>query len=298
MTRIAVLSDLHANLPALEAVIADMTPFNVDHVIVAGDLINWGPFSVEVVERVTQLGWAIIRGNHEYYLLDYNTPRAPEYWKDFDTPPWLNQVLGKVWKTRIAAWPESISLRYEDAPPALVVHASPKSVWKAIYSTAPDHEIIPLMEGVTETTVICGHTHLPLDRQVGQWRILNPGAVGMPLDGQFSAGYMLLDGDADGWRPTFRRVPFDYAALFEAYDRIDILYQLGSTGRLFMEEHRTARPQLYPFNEWHRLCAPDEPRTIALAERFIREVTDKDQYMPPAYWRENLNGNAHRVTPK
>jgi hypothetical protein len=133
-----------------------------------------------------------------------------------------------------------------------------------------------------------------MDRQVGQWRILNPGSVGMPLDRQFSAGYMILDGDADGWQPTFRRVAFDFTPIFEAYERIGIVEKLGSTGRLFMEEHRTAMPQLYPFNEWHRLCVPDEPRTIALAERFIREVTDKDPYMPAAYRLEYLNGNMHR----
>jgi predicted phosphodiesterase len=288
MTRLAILSDIHANLPALEAVIADMAGFNPDHVIVAGDVINWGPFSREVVERVTSLGWAILRGNHEYYLLDYNTPRAPAAWKDYDTPPWLNQQLGGYWKTRISAWPEAISLRYEDAPPALVVHASPKSVWQGIYSTASDDEIAALLDGVTESTVICGHTHLPMDRQVGRWRVLNPGSVGMPLDRQFTAGYMILDGDADGWRPTFRRVSFNFSPIFEAYDRMNIVEVLGSTGRLFIEEYRTAMPQLYPFNEWHRLCAPDEPRTVALAEYFINTVVDKDPYLPEAYRMGNL----------
>ena len=82
LTTLAVLSDLHGNLPALEAVLADLAQFQVDQAIVAGDVINWGPFSAQVMERVTAGGWAVIRGNNEFYLLDYDTPRAPAAWSN------------------------------------------------------------------------------------------------------------------------------------------------------------------------------------------------------------------------
>src|SRR5690242_4951955 len=99
MTRLAILSDIHGNLPALEAVIQDLDQFQVDHVIVAGDVINWGPFSAQVVERVVREGWAVIRGNNEFYLLDYNTPRAPRLWQSDDWPllPWLHAQLAGHW---------------------------------------------------------------------------------------------------------------------------------------------------------------------------------------------------------
>ena len=61
MTRLAVLADLHGNLPALEAVLQDLSQFRVDRVIVAGDVVNWGPFSAQVLERVTREGWAVVR---------------------------------------------------------------------------------------------------------------------------------------------------------------------------------------------------------------------------------------------
>ena len=70
MTRLAVLADLHGNLPAFEAVRTDLAQFSVDRVVVAGDLINWGPSSAEVAARVLEAGWAVIRGNNEFYLLD------------------------------------------------------------------------------------------------------------------------------------------------------------------------------------------------------------------------------------
>jgi predicted phosphodiesterase len=96
MTRLAVLSDIHGNLPALEAVLADMKPFAVDQVVIAGDVVNWGPFSADVMERVTCENWAIIRGNNEFYLLEYNTPRQPEHWQSYTLLPWLyHQLQGR-----------------------------------------------------------------------------------------------------------------------------------------------------------------------------------------------------------
>lgn len=112
MTRLAVLSDIHGNLPALEAVIADLAGRDVDQVVVAGDVINWGPFSAEVLARVTSAGWPVVRGNHEFYLLDYGTPRASPAWDDrqrFSLLPWLCRQLRGPWQARIAGWPDTLS---------------------------------------------------------------------------------------------------------------------------------------------------------------------------------------------
>ena len=89
MTRLAVLADIHGNLPALEAVSMDMAQFEVDHVVVAGDSVNVGPFSREVLKLVSERNWATIRGNNAFYVLDYQTPRMPEHWSAFTLPPWL-----------------------------------------------------------------------------------------------------------------------------------------------------------------------------------------------------------------
>ncbi|MFN8372996.1 MAG: metallophosphoesterase family protein [Anaerolineae bacterium] len=110
MTRLAVLADIHGNLPALEAVLADIQPFNVDQVVVAGDNINMGPYSVEVMERI--MGYAVMRGNHEYYLLDHQTPRAPAHWHDYTQPPWLNATIPARWRSVIATLPDALQLRF------------------------------------------------------------------------------------------------------------------------------------------------------------------------------------------
>ena len=76
MTRIAILADIHGNLPALEAVMVELESLQPDMVVLNGDLINAVPFSCEVVDRVRQTDWLAIRGNHEFYFLDWGTERA------------------------------------------------------------------------------------------------------------------------------------------------------------------------------------------------------------------------------
>ena len=95
MTRLAVLADIHGNLPALQAVIDDMAQYAVDHVVVAGDSVNWGPFSRQVLEIISERRWAVIRGNNAYYALDFGTCRAPEHWKSFTLPIFLREQLGR-----------------------------------------------------------------------------------------------------------------------------------------------------------------------------------------------------------
>jgi len=284
LTTLAVLADIHGNLPALEAVLADLAGCDVDRVIVAGDVINWAPFSARVVERVARAGWPVIRGNHEYYLLDYDTPRAPAAWRDrsrFSLLPWLRRQLTGRWHSLIATWPDTLALHFPDAPPLRVVHGSPRSPWEALGPRCSDAELAAMLAGVEEATVVAAHTHLVMDRRVGDRRILNPGAVGMPVDGLFSASYLLLEGSQDGWRPTFRRVPFDYAPLFEEFARQRFVDECGVIGHLVLEEFRTARLQVYPFLTWRNACRPDEPLSTDLLAAFS-EVNVWD-YTPAAF---------------
>jgi predicted phosphodiesterase len=281
MTRVAVLSDIHGNLPALEAVLNDLTQFKVDQVIVAGDVINWGPFSSQVMQRVTSEGWAVIRGNNELYLLDYDTPRAPKSWQHYTIPPFLHRQLDEKQIATLATWPDSLTLRFRDAPTVRVVHGTPRSHFEPIYPISTDEEIATMLAGVEETTFICGHTHLPLDRQVRRWHVLNPGTVGVPLDGTSDAHYMLLDGDETGWRATFRQVRYDNSPLFTEFERLNFVEHVGVVGQLVIEEFRTSRLEVHPFIYWHRDIYPDQPQTFDHLEQYAS--VDKWAYTPPAY---------------
>lgn len=282
MTRLAVLSDIHANLPALEAVLADMALFEVDNVIVAGDAINWGPFSVQVMERIAANHWAAIRGNHEFYMLDYNTPRAPEHWKEYVSPRWLNEHIPKKWRSYIAALPDTLCLRFPDAPPVRVWHGSPGTPWEGIYPHMSDDDILSRVDSVEEDTLIVGHIHLQMERRVRHWHVVNPGSVGLPLDGLPGACYMLLDGDSAGWKPTFRRVEYDILPLFAEFERIRFVEDCGATALLAMQEFRTSRPQIFPFNQWRKQVYPEKTETIEMVSEFLA-IADISPYQHHAY---------------
>lgn len=281
MTRIAVLSDIHGNLPALQAVCTDMAAFSVDQVVVAGDVINWGPFSAKVLAIVAAARWPVIRGNNEYYLLDYQTPRQPPHWRGYTMLPWLRAQLAGSWQTTIAGWPDELSLRFPDAPPVRVFHGLPGDPWRGLHPLLRDDEIAARLADVDEPTVIGGHTHLPISRQSGRWHILNPGSVGVPLDGQHLASYVILDGDEDGWRPTFRRVAYDTAALHAEFERQRFVEQCGPVASLVVREFATARLWVLPFLAWRQKHADGQPDSPELIAAFLAD--DVWAYTPPEY---------------
>jgi putative phosphoesterase len=193
MPRLAVLADIHGNLPALEAVIEDIEKFNVDQVIVAGDMVNLMPFSEAVLERVFKLNWTIIRGNHENYVTIYNKPDCPPEWKNYEMLPELVRKLGDLWINRLSPLPDTLELHFTDAPSITVVHSLPPNDEYGVYPNNTDEEIIRKANGIKNSTIVCGHSHFLVDRHVDRWHILNPGSVGIPVDGIRKASYMILD---------------------------------------------------------------------------------------------------------
>lgn len=291
MTRIAVLSDIHGNLPALEAVAADLAQFDVHQVVVNGDIINWGPFNREVMEFVLDRRWTITRGNNEYYMLDYDTGRQPAGWEYFSLPKWLHEQV-KPYEHIIAGWPDTIQLRYRDAPPIRVFHGYPNNPWDSIHHMTDPAIAREKFAGVQEEYIITAHTHLWLDAQIDRWRVFNTGTVGAPLDGKFGATYMILDGSPDGWTPTFRLVPYDIAPVFAEFERQDFVGRTGRGGRLIMREFETSTLWMAPFKVWMKRHYPEIPVydidiTDTLIEEFLQY--DVEAYMPAqyhrAYWR-------------
>ncbi len=209
--------------------LAALAAFPIDGVVVAGDLINGGPFSAAVVERALAAGWAVIRGNNEFYLLDYDTPHAPASWVDptqYTMLSWLRRQLVGPLHARIASWPDAPSVYPPDAPPR-TLHGSARSNSEGIVPAVDETELVLLLDGVAEETVVAAHRHLPLDRRIGRWHILNPGSVGMPLQGELVVSYLVLDGDSEGWHGTFRRVPIDNRALFAAFADTGVAAKCG-----------------------------------------------------------------------
>ncbi len=283
MTRLAVLADIHGNLPALEAVLADMQRFAVHQVIAAGDTVNWGPFSRETLEIATQSRWAVVRGNNEFYALDYDTIRAPAHWSSFTLPPILREQLGEDGIRLLACQPDTLSLRFPDAPPLRIVHGIPGDPWRAIFPKTAKNDITTWLESVPESTVVCAHSHIALERRVGRWQLFNPGSVGVPLDGERSASYMIIEGAEDGWQLlAHRRINYDMQPIFAAFARMQYAERGGNVAWLAIEEFRSARLQVYPYLRWKQAHSPHAPDSSALLDEFMN-IDDTRPYLPPEY---------------
>ena len=292
MTRLAILSDIHGNLPALQAVMQDMEQFDVDHVVVAGDSICWGPFSRQVMEIISDRHWAVLRGNNEYYLLDYDTARAPKHWSAFTMPAFIHAQLGCECLNLIASLPDTLVLRFRDAVPIRVFHGIPDNPWVAINPDSAADAIREWLRGASETVLIGGHSHIAMERHVDGWHLFNPGSVGVPLDGDFTASYMILDGNDAGWEcSAYRRIPFDYAPVYAEFEAQQFVERCGVAAHLAVEEFRTARLQVHPYNVWKQANHPNQPDSLDLMAAFL-QLDDVEGFRPPAY--RNLDKRLYR----
>jgi diadenosine tetraphosphatase ApaH/serine/threonine PP2A family protein phosphatase len=195
---------------------------------------------------------------------------------------WLERQFDDELKRTIATWPDTLQLRFHDAPSIRLVHGSAHSAGESIYPCTPDEEIEEAMAGTSEHVVVAGHTHLPMQRTVGKWQILNPGSVGVPIDGRFSASYMLLESTGGGWRPTFRRVPFDLSPVLREFEHQGFVEECGVIGCLVVETFRTARPHITPFLRWRAETYPGEPLSSEMLDDYLLSAT-WEQYVEPAY---------------
>ena len=217
--RVALLCDIHANLPALDAVLEEVREVGVDEVIVGGDILP-GPMSGQTLARLLDLEIPvqIVHGNAELAVLAQlaaSDPEDVEYWGTTSggrLPPPLQEVLrwtaGQVaaYEDLIASWPKSLTLDVAGLGPVLFCHAAPRDETAIITRLTPEERVLPMFEGVDASTVACGHTHMQFDRMVAEIRVVNAGSVGMPF-GPPGADWQLLGPDVE-----FRHTDYDLEA--------------------------------------------------------------------------------------
>jgi len=190
--RVLVISDVHANLAALDAVL--MEPHDV--VWCLGDLVGSGPEPGLCVERIRSAGATIVQGNHDHVVADHLPPGGPEPFRSLaetTLPLAYAQLTGDALEY-LRGLPLSVS-RELDGRRYLLVHATPEEpLYRAV---GPDTAAWAAeLKGVTEETVLVGHTHMPFDLAIGQHHVVNPGSVGLPMDGDSRAAYAVLEDGA------------------------------------------------------------------------------------------------------
>ncbi|HEV2123868.1 MAG TPA: metallophosphoesterase family protein [Chloroflexota bacterium] len=226
--RIAVLSDLHGQLVALQAVLDDLAAAGAEEIVVAGDMVNFGPCSREVVDALRERGAKMVRGNHESELVaPYGTAAMPLALASslrYAGARWTCESLGPERRSFLASLPDRLLL--DEA--TLVVHGSPRHVRDGVSAERTEAELEAMVAGEPARLVFSGHIHRPVIRELSASperplrRLVNVGSVGFPLDGNPHASYALIERSPSGapgeWRVEHRRVAYDVEAAIAAYD--------------------------------------------------------------------------------
>lgn len=207
--RTAIVSDIHGNRSAFEAVLADLRETSPDLILHAGDLADGGSSPVEILDCVRDRGWQGVVGNTDELLfapesLHVFASQSPHLKSLFDAIEEMAVFTRAALGTERLAWLRGLPRVHIRAPVA-IVHASPDSLWRGPAADATDTELESVYGSLGQPIVVYGHIHTPYVRRLSLVTVANTGSVGLSYDGDPRAAYLLLD-DA---KPSIRRVEYD-----------------------------------------------------------------------------------------
>lgn len=230
--RIALLSDIHGNLIALDAVLADIqTQGGADAFWLLGDLVAVGPQPVQVLERISQLPNArAVRGNTDRYALTLDRPKPtaievtadpsllPTFAEVAHTFAWTQGCLAATgWLDYLSELPIEQRLSLPDGTRLLGVHGSPgRDDGRGLTPRQSDETLLGLLDQCDADLICVGHTHWPMNRRVGPYHVVNLGSVSNPVTPDLKASYALLQADPSGYTIGHRRVAYDHVAVIDA----------------------------------------------------------------------------------
>jgi predicted phosphodiesterase len=205
--RVAALYDVHGNLPALGAVLADPRCAAADVIVSGGDLVA-GPFPAQCLDRLEALGDRVrfLMGNGDREVVS----PTDEQWSR-DVGAWVTERLALGMAERVRSWPATVELEIAGLGAVLFCHATPASDLPILTRQTPEGDVERELGDVAADAIVCGHTHVQYDRRLGAVRLVNAGSVGMPYEGSPDARWALLGPDGVGLVST----PDDAAAAFE-----------------------------------------------------------------------------------
>jgi len=212
--RIAIVSDIHGNLTALDAVLADIERRAPDRVLHGGDLVLMGAQPEQVVDRIRELEWPGVLGNTDELLWRPEEQTRQEKLAQHlrlmfqDYAPATCELLGEervAWLRDLPREARVDSLADARVDSLAIVHAAPGDLWRAPMPTAQDHELSQTYRSLAANVAVYGHIHRPFVRPMTDTTVANCGSVGMPWDGDPRASYLLID---EG-KPLLVRVAYD-----------------------------------------------------------------------------------------
>jgi len=268
--RLAILADIHGNLAAFEAALDHAASQKVDQMIISGDVIIGSPDSAACWKLAQSLGCPILRGNHERYAYHYGTPQASPEWSTDKFAPlhWALNQLTEADRQTMAHLPAALHL--PEAPDLFVVHATERDDHDSITAYTPEEQLAAMFPRTKERFIIRSHNHYAQTRIWNDRIIVSSGSVGLPLDGNPTAQYLLLDQTRDGWHIQHQSVPYSLQTTIQRFYDTDYLSVTGPIGRLFLRELVTASQYMVPFLRLYAQWSKTETVSLAQAvERFL-----------------------------
>lgn len=217
--RIALISDIHANLPALEAVLAHADSIGVKRFWCLGDYVQFNAFPQEVVRTIRKLKPVSIHGNVDSMVLEMkrNLKQTPMEELPEDEVPfaWTYRQLSKNSRKFIKDLPDTVKIKVKGHR-FLLVHGSPAANDDPIYVDTPDERLDELSQMTKAKFILCGHTHKPFIREVNGVQFINPGSVGRPIDHDPRASYAVLNIKKSRVDIEYYRVEFNVSIAVQA----------------------------------------------------------------------------------
>ncbi|QIX60907.1 metallophosphoesterase family protein [Hymenobacter sp. BT18] len=239
---IAFFSDVHGNLPALQAVLADIDQRQPDMIFCLGDLVGYAPWPNEVIAEIRRRGIPTIAGNYDQGIglgsgecgCAYKTEEDQQL--GAQSIAFTNATVGEAERRYLRYLPKHLRLEFAEEPctlSLLMVHGSPRRINEYLFEDRPEESLLRVLADARADVLLFGHTHKPFHRALayehaGKTRYrhaLNIGSVGKPKDGNPQAAYLLLHldettdlGQPDGLRSTLVRVPYDVEQAAQAVE--------------------------------------------------------------------------------
>jgi predicted phosphodiesterase len=210
--RVAALYDVEGNLPALEAVLEEVECEQPDAIVVGGDMVT-GPMPSKTLDRLRSLESAhFLRGNADRGVVEVKRGKRPPGLSDdvIEALAWAGDRLSDEQIDFLAGLPQTVTLDVDGLGRVCFCHATPRDDNELFTEQTPDDAVAELLAGTKEATVVCGHTHMQFDRQVGRWRVVNAGSVGVPWDDGPEPRWALFGPDV-----SFRRTRLDQEGVAE-----------------------------------------------------------------------------------
>jgi putative phosphoesterase len=291
--KVAVLADIHGNLPALNAVLAEIEDENITQILVAGDILG-GPYPVEVIRILHDLKACMIRGNFEDYILKIYSNPSDSYWytsKQFAPTYWIYKRLNQHWLSFIDSLPKQIVISLNGTDDIFMVHSIYQPMLPTdatgIFITDKYNEIVDsYTKSIEQPVLIFAHNHVPWNQKINGCLALNPGSVAFPLNGTIGAQYAIMEWVIDHWEANIRTVQYNLQEIKDAFVESGFVKEGGPLARILLYSINTGKDMMGMFLRFmYQLAYKEEYRDFEVVPDNVVELAEK-KWDWNKFWKE------------